>query len=878
MLRCRATLREIASLSFAPYILHFTFKTPSPKPHSKDLLPTFSATPFLYFTFLAFLTACTSSPQTTDTSNYLDDTPVTVAPKIPLNAPVCETGGGGNWTALGPFTRPDPLVGPNGYTATGLGRIISTAYDPYDPTGRTVYAGGSSAGLWRTTNVEAAEPVWTCITDSSRRPIYGVTGIVITKIDGVKTIFISTGYTGPDRGFDYGIGVLKSTDEGRSWQTTGMQRVAYQSKGRTVLHQLIQHPTDPKRMYALDNRFVFATDDAWKSIYKLPIQTADGRPLGPQKDSDWLRFRDWKFHPTDPNTIYLSHHDAGAKHGGGGFLTSRDGGKTWTENTPPPLLTEDSPVIGGIDIGVTAQRPDWVYLACQVGARSRLRMVKSEDAGRTWTEIKQQRGGPNDFSKNFLAVSPADPQVLYIGEVYTYKSSDGGATWKKISKHQNNEEYTHVDSRSVAPVPGAGDVMIHASDGGVSISYDGGERWRDISGKGLVAAQFYGISSAPDYSAITGGLHDSGFKTYYPATGEWIKPYPDEDAAATQYSLTDSDELTGLTFFSNLRTSSDQGRKWRKTARGLSKQFSQKLRPITTDALGRMYVGHERVYRRDTGAVNWEPLGEAATRKGKKITALAVAESDNQRLYIAYGHTSNKPKEKFYRSTDGGDSWTDLTDKLGKALTFNGGGITSIIVDPRNADRLWASTDRHHRDFKVFFSEDAGETWTNQSVGLPDYPVNVLLYEAGTNDRVYAGTEVGVFVLDNAAQNGGQWACFNNGMPVTIIQDLEINYCANQLIAGTFGRGLYTTPLPVDDRQPLTISSKQRWTEPRVLKTDLVITKKGELRLEAPLYFTVGAKLRVDQGGELSLSEAVRFRNVCGDRVRVEVRGEMRWE
>ena len=839
-------------------------------------LPTISALlPVLLF-------GCTApeAPLTVDTDTYLDDTPVTVAPRYALNAPVCEDGGGGRWTALGPFTRPDPLVGPNAYTATGLGRIISTAYDPYDPTGRTVYAGGASAGLWRTTNVDADEPVWTCLTDSSRRPIYGVTGIVVTKIDGVKTLFISTGYTGPDRGFDYGIGVLKSTDEGASWQPTALARVAYQNKGRTVLHQLIQHPTDPKRMYALDNRVVFATDDAWQTMYKVPIATAAGQPLGPQKDSDWLRFRDWKFHPTDPNTIYLSHHDAGAKHGGGGFLTSRDGGRTWAENTPPPLLAEGSPVVGGIDIGVTAQRPDWVYLACQVGARSRLRMVKSEDAGRTWTEIEQARsGGPNDFSKNYLAVSPADPNTLYIGEVYTYKSSDGGATWRKISKHQNNEQYTHVDSRSVAPAPGDADVMIHASDGGISISYDGGERWRDVSGRGLDAAQFYGISCAPDFSAITGGLHDSGFKTYYPATGEWIKPYPDEDAAATQYSLTDPEVLTGLTFFSNVRTSTDRGRQWKRGNRGLSKQYSQKLRPITTDALGRVYVGHETVYRRDTGSLTFEALAPAATRKGKKATALAVAESDNRRIYLAYGHTSNRPKEKFYRSDDGGASWQDLTDRLGNILTFKGGGITSIVIDPLNADRIWVSTDRHHRDFKVAFSEDGGTSWTNQSARLPDYPVNVLLYEAGTEDRVYAGTEVGVFVLDKAARAGGTWRCFSAGMPVTIVQDLEINYCAGQLVAGTFGRGLYATPLPPTNRRALVVTDRETWSEPRVLAQDLVISEKGQLRLEAPLHFTGGAGVRVEAGGRLSMAPVARFAAVCPDAsVRVVVRGEMVWE
>ena len=458
--------------------------------------------------------------------------------------------------------------------------------------------------------------------------------------------------------------------------------------------------------------------------------------------------------------------------------------------------------------------------------------------------------------------------------MYTYKSEDGGATWRKISKHRNDEEYSHVDSRSVAAVPGADDVMIHASDGGVALSYDGGSRWRDVTGTGLDAAQFYGISSAADYSAITGGLHDSGFKTYYPATGEWIKPYPDEDAAATQYSLIDPNTVTGLTFFSNVRTSDDQGKKWQKTARGLSKKFDNKLRPVATDALGRVYVGHERVYRRDTGALKFEPLAVAATKAGKEMTALALAPGHPERLYIGYGHTSAKPTERFYRSDDGGQSWIDLTANLGDALTFDGGGITTITVDPHDPDRLWLGTDRMHRDYKVLMSENGGQSWRNTSEGLPDFPVNVLLYEAGSKDRVYAGTDVGVFVWENE-----KWACFSQGLPTTIVQDLEINYCAGELLAGTFGRGLHATPLPRTDRRALVINADEQWTTPRVLHTDLIVDAKAELRLDAPLYFTAGAGMRVLPKGKISMGPNSRVRGLCPDApARVEVRGTMVWE
>ncbi|HET8963921.1 MAG TPA: hypothetical protein VFM99_08490, partial [Chitinophagales bacterium] len=91
---------------------------------------------------------------------------------------------------------------------------------------------------------------------------------------------------------------------------------------------------------------------------------------------------------------------------------------------------------------------------------------------------------------------------------------------------------------------------------------------------------------------------------------------------------------------------------------------------------------------------------------------------------------------------------------------------------------------------KVYYSPDDGETWFNRSAGLPDYPVICLEYWKGSDDIIFAGTNVGVYIWNKAEEI---WECFNtdNQMPYASVNDLEINYCTMSLRACTQGYALW---------------------------------------------------------------------------------------
>ena len=102
---------------------------------------------------------------------------------------------------------------------------------------------------------------------------------------------------------------------------------------------------------------------------------------------------------------------------------------------------------------------------------------------------------------------------------------------------------------------------------------------------------------------------------------------------------------------------------------------------------------------------------------------------------------------------------------------------------------------------KVYESTDSGDSWNNISGNLPNVPVNSIVYQTGTDDGLYVGTDLGVFYTDNSYSN---WQPFSTGLPAVQVMELEIHYGTGKLRAATYGRGLWETGLFVPENAPPT--------------------------------------------------------------------------
>jgi hypothetical protein len=93
---------------------------------------------------------------------------------------------------------------------------------------------------------------------------------------------------------------------------------------------------------------------------------------------------------------------------------------------------------------------------------------------------------------------------------------------------------------------------------------------------------------------------------------------------------------------------------------------------------------------------------------------------------------------------------------------------------------------------KVYRSTNGGATWTNISDLLPNMPVNVIVSEKNASNPLYIGTDAGVYYRNDTLNH---WVPYKSGLPNVIVDDLQIHYGTKTITAATYGRGIWQTRL-----------------------------------------------------------------------------------
>ncbi len=199
--------------------------------------------------------------------------------------------------------------------------------------------------------------------------------------------------------------------------------------------------------------------------------------------------------PSDPAVVYAGTGEEtvrGNVSPGNGMWKSTDAGKTWTH-----IGLEDSEQIGRVR--VHPSNPDLVYVAAMghaFGPNDMRGVYRSKDGGKTWERILFVN---RDAGAVDLAMDPTNPRILYAstwrfrrgayffdsgGEGSAlWKSTDGGDTWKELSRNKGMPKGTlGIIGVSVSPSnPQNVWAIVEAKEGGVFRSRDGGETWTRTS-------------------------------------------------------------------------------------------------------------------------------------------------------------------------------------------------------------------------------------------------------------------------------------------------------------------------------------------------------------------------------------------------------------
>jgi PKD repeat protein len=661
----------------------------------------------------------------------------------------------GNWTVMGPIGAPT--------SGGGAGRINFVRFMPGNT--NIIFAGSPAGGLWKTTNGGTS---WSTNTD--QLTVIGCTDIAIDPANN-DILYLATG--DGDAGDTYSIGVLKSTDGGATWNTTGLSWTVNQ--GRRISKLLI-HPTNSQIVLAATSNGVYRTTNGGGNWTQ--VRTGN--------------FKDMEFKPGDPNTVYVS---------GTTFFKSINNGQNWTQ------ITSGLPTTGvsRMAIAVTPANPDYVYMI--VGRNSDqglLGVYRSTDNGTTftqrtgtspnllgWNSNGSDSGGQAWFDLA-IAVSETNADVVVVGGVNIWRSTDGGANWN-INGHWTGSgaPYVHADIHDLIFLPGSGTTYFSGNDGGVFKTTNSGGAWSDISANLTIAQQYRIGLSASTENLLVAGHQDNG--TNKMSGTAWSRIYGG-DGMDCFIDRTNDSRIIASYVYGDYKRSTNGGSSWTTITSGLTGQAAWNA-PIHQDpsAVNTFYCGYQHIFKSTNSGTNWSQLTALPVATGS-VVEFAVAPSNVNYIYVVKSNN-------FFKSTNGGTTWT--THNTG--LPISSAAITNLAIHPTNPDMVWVTFSGYSSGNKVFVTTNGGTSWANYSTGLPNLPTNCIVYQNNTSDALYVGTDVGVYYRDNTLSS---WQPYMTGLPNVVVTDLEIYYPTLKLRAATFGRGTWQS----DCYAPLTSTPLANFT------------------------------------------------------------------
>ena len=272
-----------------------------------------------------------------------------------------------------------------------------------------------------------------------------------------------------------GGGLWKTTDGGLNWKPVTDGQLTSSSVGAVAVAE-----TNPDIIYIGTGETEFRGNIMQgDGVYKSIDGGKTWKNVGLKNTQSIARVR---IHPTNPDIVYVSAlgHAFGPNEERGVFKTT-DGGKTWNK----VLYVNDK--AGAEDLVIDPQNPDNVYASIWEVYRTPYKMwadvgtsalYKSTDGGATWKVLSKNPGMPAVVGKIGVAVSPADGNrvwaIVESPDGGLYRSDDGGANWKLVNNERKLRQRAFYYSRIVADpkdkntVYGLNVNFYKSTDGGVT--------------------------------------------------------------------------------------------------------------------------------------------------------------------------------------------------------------------------------------------------------------------------------------------------------------------------------------------------------------------------------------------------------------------------
>ena len=691
------------------------------------------------------------------------------------------------------FSQVDPSLYQNlEYRMIGpfrAGRTVGAVGIPTQP--NVFFVGVNNGGVWKTDDYGRT---WNPIFDDAPT---GSVGDLAVSPSNPNVIYVGTGEGLHRPDLAVGDGMFKTIDGGKHWEHIGLDDIQQVSR-------VIVHPTNPDIVFvaglghpygANEMRGIFKSIDGGKSWKKTLYINHNTGAIQVE------------FDPNNTQVLFANmwEHQEGpwenAKFSGpnSGLYKSTDGGETW-RNIKKGLPGADEG-LGRIGIAIAPSNSKRMYAT--VDARENGGVYISDNAGENWKLITTERrlwGRGSDFAE--IKVHPKDENTLFVGNVASYKSIDGGKNWTSIKGAPGGDDYHRIWINPIHP-----EIMLFAADQGAVVTVNGGKTWS--SWYNQPTTQLYHVSTDNQFPYwVYGGQQESGAIGIASRSNggqisfrEFIGVGADEYAYVAPDPKDSNIIYGGRVIRFNKKTGQSQ-------YVGPEVLRSRKFRYLRTMPLlfhpaddNMLLFGTSVVWKTVDGGQNWQQISQDLTRKNPEIPnsvgdyKTEDLKSMQQRAIVYAIGPSSIDKNTIWAGTDdgvvhvtvdGGITWKDVTpseisswDKISQidAGHFDK-GTAYIAVNAIRKDDM---------EPHIFKTHDFGNTWQEITSGMnPSGPVNTVREDHKQKGLLFAGTEREVYFSSN---DGKSWQSLRMNMPASSIRDLVIH--ENDLVIGTHGRSIW---------------------------------------------------------------------------------------
>jgi hypothetical protein len=677
------------------------------------------------------------------------------------------------WSAVGPAPQH------NGNVAYS-GRANAFAVSPdFDGAGtRALFVATDGGGIWRATQFTGATPVWQPLTDIVLTAVgdrSGLSAMSSVTVDPHNPRVIYAGSA---------AGILRSPDGGDTWAL-----IPNTPGGATKI--VVDARIGGTAVWASGGFGLFLSADGtnWASVgigdWGFNSFSVD--------DMEWTISADGKTF-----TLFVAVHDTSKNNDGsrnGIYATITEGG-VWNKTAINPINRENGQVVfppdfGAITLGadhtpgtsvppvaaISKKDADWRHATL-------LNVFKLVQG--TWTPIGASlpagldtQGGANQP----ITITPAGGIYFGVSGNYSpafFQSLDGGTTWKDITTAGVTP---HVDHHGLLFTDGA---LYDGNDGGVwrftpNPQNQPGGLWQHLNTIGLQTIEAQGVSIHPkDPSVILVGSQDNGIALRL--NGVWSTVGGGDSGRVRFDPASASAYSEGYGWFGR---SDDSGASWvgiglpggGEFADGIMQNYE--IDPFGTGRI--LIAGVHGTWISSNKGGTWKKIAPSLAGDPNTVSVMAFS-TEAAKIYLGFNDG-----RIFQTINGGGDgtagNWTEITGGSGL-----GGMVVAMATDPSSADTLYVSTS----NLNLWRSPDAGKTWQNITANFPriGFTSPMALAARKNGPTVFVGTPSGVYFCQTPSAPA--WGRLGAGLPFVKVTDLQYQPATDVLVAGTYGRGVFS--------------------------------------------------------------------------------------